>query len=170
MYTFVRLGVLKNINLKLILPLGLFLLVYGCSDIIIKDTETIGRYQLGEQSISITTDPTNSKITLESMGSRKVWHAISPTEFAYTPRPGMPSVVTVAKDGYQTKKIRVEPGMKNLHVVLEKVSSFNFNFGGMPGRGMGSGRGGPNIKDIPGISSPAPGTTEEGLNKQPKTE
>jgi hypothetical protein len=79
----------------------------------------------------------------------------------------MPTVVTVSKEGYKSKKVRLEPGKDHLHVVLEKASPFELEFGGGAGArmgGVGGARGGP--ADWPGAEGememeiPAPPATE----------
>jgi len=135
--------------------LGLLALVSlsGCADIIMETAP-------GQAKILVTTDPPNSRIVFESMGSRSVAVYYSPAEIVYRPRPNMPSIITVSKEGYQTKRVRLNPEENHIHVVLEKAPEYTLEppggmgaLGGGPGPGMGGG-GMPFPGDIPG----APGT------------
>jgi hypothetical protein len=76
----------------------------------------------------------------------------------------MPTVVVVSKEGYQSKKVRLKPGTNHLHVVLEKASPYQLEFGGRAGGGMG-GMGRPSLEDIPGMGTPPEATPEEELDQ-----
>jgi hypothetical protein len=143
---------------KLSLFMFLLLIICSCDDIIIRDT---GSSLFGASyKVEVTTDPSNSRLIIESMGSRQIQHATSPAIFSYTPRPGMPTVVIVSKEGYKTKKIRLTPDMDHLHVVLEKAPLYQLEYGSMTGGGIGD-LGRPNLGDIPGMGVPDETTPEE---------
>jgi hypothetical protein len=147
---------------KLSLFIFLLLTICSCEDIIIRDTAS---GQIGSTyKVEITTDPPNSKRTIESMGSRQIKNATSPAELTYTPRPGMPTVVVVSKEGYKTKKVRLTPEVNHLHVVLEKAPLYELEYGSMTGGGMGA-VGRPTLEDVPGMGTPAETTPEEELNQ-----
>ncbi len=131
---------------------SIFLLLTFCScdDIIIRDTGGKGNQFGAKYKVTITTDPTNSRLVVESMGTRQLKSAVSPAEFTYSPKPGMPTVVSVSKEGYKTKKVRLTPEMDHLHVVLEKAPLMQFDYGG---GGMGGGMGRPALEDIPGMGA-----------------
>jgi len=142
--------------------MSLVLLVSGCADIIMQSAP-------GQVKVMVTTDPPNSRIVLESMGSRSVGVYYSPAEIIYYPRPNMPTIITVSKKGYQTKRVRLEPGQDHIHVVLEKASGYTLDVpggmgalgggrGGFPGGGPGMGGGIPFPSDVPGASDTDTGT------------
>ncbi len=128
----------------------LLLMFCSCSDIIIRDTDGKNSQFGASYKVMITTDPPNSRLVVESMGTRQLRSATSPAEFTYNPKPGMPTVVSVSKEGYVAKKVRLTPEMDHLHVVLEKAPMLPFDFGG---GGLGGGMGRPTFEDIPGMGT-----------------
>ncbi len=112
-------------------------LLCACEDVLVTN-------YIGERTVKITTDPPECRIVLESMGSRQVFTYYSPVQISYAPKPGMPTKISVSKEGYQTKNFRLEGDQNHLHIVLERMMGSSFE-----GSGIGL-RGGGGIGSMPG--------------------
>ncbi len=134
----------SSLNLKPIKVLAVCMLyllgTWGCAEVL--DDIVLPEMEGRSRKIVVTTDPPQSRIMLEAMGSRQIKVYYSPAEIIYIRRPGMPTLLSISKEGYQSKKVRLDGSQSNIHVVLEKAIELPPGLGGRTG-GVGRMGGGP---------------------------
>ena len=109
----------------------------------------------GAYTVTITTEPSNARVVMESMGNRKPMTFYTPAKIQYSPRPNMPSVISVSKSGYTTQNIRLDPHKTQIHLVLQQASAFQYDMGNMGGMSRGM-AGRPDLGQVQGTTSEAP--------------
>ncbi len=114
-------------NIYFYIGIGLSLLaIGGCAFL----SET----RPGMRSIYVDTEPQGARVTLTSMGTRQMQTFFTPVTIEYDVTPAIPPYITISKQGYKNKHVKLDGRKNSVKVILEKESPLAlpgaFGFGG----------------------------------------